>query len=85
MTFIYQNDFYLPLSGKIQRQQGEQEFGDYEAVLQFVEDVILQQKTEMPMKKLYEIYKLHPDDTRQLHKLKLRLKENFSEKFRPPS
>ena len=57
MTFIYQNDFYLPLSGKIQRQQGEQEFGDYEAVLQFVEDVILQQKTEMPMRKLYEILK----------------------------
>ena len=85
MTFIYQNDFYLPLSGKIQRQQGEQEFGDYEAVLQFVEDVILQQKTEMPMRKLYEIYKLHPDDTRYLHKLKLQLKENFSEKFRPPS
>ena len=55
MTFIYQNDFYLPLSGKIQRQQGEQEFGDYEAVLQFVEDVILQQKAVMPMKKLYEV------------------------------
>ena len=29
------------------------------------------------MKKLYEIYKLHPDDTRYGHKLKLQLKQNF--------
>ena len=45
------------------------EFGDYEAVLQFVEDVILQQKTVTTMKKLYKIYKLHPDDTKYHHKL----------------
>ena len=32
------------------------------------------------MKKLHEIYKLHLDDTRYRHKLKLRLKETFSEK-----
>ena len=37
------------------------------------------------MKKLYEIYKLHPDDLSYGHKLKLQLKQNFSEKFRPPS
>ena len=33
------------------------------------------------MKKLHEIYKLHLDDTRYHHKLKLRLKETFSEKI----
>ena len=33
------------------------------------------------MKKLHEIYKLHPDDTRYGHKFKLRLKETFSEKI----
>ena len=50
-----QNDYYSPLQGKIQQQQGKQEFGDYEAVLQFVEDVILQEKAVTPMKKLYEV------------------------------
>ena len=29
------------------------------------------------MKKLHEIYKLHPDDVKNRHKLKLRLKETF--------
>ena len=33
------------------------------------------------MKKLHEIYKLHRDDTRYRHNLKLRLKETFSEKI----
>ena len=33
------------------------------------------------MKKLHEIYKLHPDDTRYRHKIKLQLKETFSEKI----
>ena len=33
------------------------------------------------MKKFYEIYNLHPDDTRYRHKLKLRLKETFSAKI----
>ena len=33
------------------------------------------------MKKLHEIYKWRPDDTRYRHKLKLRLKETFSEKI----
>ena len=33
------------------------------------------------MKKLHKIYKLHPDDTRYRHKLKLRLKETFFEKI----
>ena len=50
-------------------------------LLQFVEDVILQQKTAVSMKKLHEIYELHPDYTRYRHKLKLRLKETFSEKI----
>ena len=62
--------------------QGEQEFGDYEAVLQkMLKDVILRQKTTISMKQLHEIYKLHPDDTRYRHKLKLRLKEKLSEKI----
>ena len=33
------------------------------------------------MKKPHEIYKLHPDNTRQLHKVKLWLKETLSEKI----
>ena len=33
------------------------------------------------MKKPHEIYKLHPDDTRYRHKLKLQLKETLSEKI----
>ena len=33
------------------------------------------------MKKLHEIYELHPDYTRYRHKFKLRLKETFSEKI----
>ena len=37
------------------------------------------------MKKLYEIYKLHPDDTRYRHELELRLIEKFSEKCHPSS
>ena len=64
----------------LQQQQGEQEFGDYEAVLQYVEYVILEQKTAVSMKKLHEIYKLYLDDTRYRHKLRLQLKETFSEK-----
>ena len=58
------------LYGEIQQQQGEQEFGDYEAILQFAEDVFLQhRKTAISMKKLYEIYKWYNDDTRYRHKL----------------
>ena len=78
---LAQNDSYSLFRVKNQQQQGEQEFGDYEAVLQFVEDVILQQKTVLSMNKLHEISKLHPDDTRYRHMLKLRLKETFSEKI----
>ena len=33
------------------------------------------------MKKFHKIYKLHPDDTKYGHKLKLQLKETLSEKF----
>ena len=50
-------------------------------VLQYVEDVILQQKTVILIKKLYEIYKSHSDDTRYHHKLKFPVKEKLSEKM----
>ena len=64
----------------LQQQQGEQEFGDYEAVLQYVEYVILEQKTAVSMKKLHEIYKLHLDDTRYRHKLNLQVKHSLKKK-----
>ena len=37
------------------------------------------------MKKLHEIYRLYPDDTLYHHKLKLRLREAFSEKNYGPA
>ena len=69
-----QNDFHSLLRIKSQQEQGEQEFGDYEVVLQFAEGVILQHhKNVISIKNLHEIYKLHPDDTRYRHKFKLQL------------
>ena len=50
-------------------------------MLQYVEDVILQQKTVISIEKLYEIYKSHSDDTRYHHKLKFPVKEKLSEKM----
>ena len=47
-------------------------------MLQCVEDVILQQKTELLMKKIHEIYKLHPDDTGCCHKLYAATSRNTS-------
>ena len=69
-----QNDFHSLLRIKSQQEQGEQEFGDYEVVLQFAAGVILQhRKNVISIKNLHEIYKLHPDDTRYRHKFKLQL------------
>ena len=50
-------------------------------VLQFVEDVILQQETAVRWRNSKKFASWHPDDTRYRHKLRLRIKETFSEKI----
>ena len=60
IEILDQNDSYSFFMVKTNNNRGSRNL---------VEDVILQQKTAVSMKKLHEIYKLNPDNTRYCHKL----------------
>lgn len=60
IEILDQNDSYSFFMVKTNNNRGSRNL---------VEDVILQQKTAVSMKKLHEIYKLNPDNKRYCHKL----------------
>ena len=67
-------------SNNNEQEESDTQKGNFEAVIEFIENTILLQNQPVSMSLIYEIYGVHLQDKRYRNKIKIRILDLFPEK-----